>query len=361
VDGRDKPGHDERGAFMSSPFTHDVPSQRVVFAPGAIARIGDEVAHLGIERALVVATPGSGARLGARIVELIGSRAAGFHAEAVVHVPREVADAGLAAAGKANADGLVAVGGGSAIGLAKAVARDTALPIIAVPTTYSGSEATPIWGQSEGDRKQTGRNWKVLPRTIVYDPELTMKLPAAVSAASGMNAIAHCVEGIWIPERTPVSMALAMESLRRFAEHLPRVVVDGSDADARGECLIAAWLAGTVLTTGTGLHHKLAHALGGLGLPHAETHAIILPHVTRFNLAAAPEAGERLADALKAKDPADALLAMVRSFPIPQRLRDVGLDEAKIPDVARQAAALGIKIPRPVTVEDATEILKRAY
>jgi maleylacetate reductase len=361
VDGRDKPGHDERGAFMSSPFTHDVPSQRIVFAAGEVARIADEVAHLDINRALVVATPGSGARLGARIVELLGKRAAKLHAEAVMHVPREVAEGGVAAARSADADGIVAVGGGSAIGLAKTIARDTGLSIIVVPTTYSGSEATPIWGQSEGDRKQTGRDWKVLPRTVVYDPELTMKLPAAVSAASGMNAIAHCVEGIWIPERTPVSVALAMEALRRFGQHLPRVVADGTDAEARGECLIGAWLAGTVLTTGTGLHHKLAHALGGLGLPHAETHAIILPHVTRFNLALAPEASERLADALNAKHPADALETMVRGFPIPQRLRDVGLDEAKIPDVARQAAALGIKEPRTVSVEEATEILRRAY
>jgi maleylacetate reductase len=278
-----------------------------------------------------------------------------------MHVPREVAEGGVAAAKHTNADGVAGVGGGSAIGLAKAIARDLGLPVIAVPTTYSGSEATPIWGQSEGERKQTGRDWKVLPRTIVYDPDLTMKLPAAISAASGMNAIAHCVEGIWVPERTPVSTALAMESVRRFGEHLPRVVANGADAEARGECLIAAWLAGTVLTSGTGLHHKLAHALGGLGLPHAETHAIILPHVTRFNLEGAPEAAERLGDALKAKDAADALLAMVQSFPIPQRLRDVGLDEAKIPDVAKQAAALGIKEPRVVTVEDATEILHRAY
>ncbi len=342
-------------------FIHDVPSQRVVFASGAMSRIADEAARLNIARALVVATPGSGARLGARLVDLLGPKAAGLHAEAVMHVPRDVAEAGVAAAAKTEADGVIAVGGGSAIGLAKAIARDTGLPIVAIPTTYSGSEATPIWGQSEGERKQTGRDWKVLPRTIVYDPDLTMKLPAAVSAASGMNAIAHCVEGIWVPERTPVSTALAMEAVRRFGQYLPRVIADGGDAEARAECLIAAWLAGTVLTTGTGLHHKLAHALGGLGLPHAETHAIILPHVTRFNLEAAPEASDRLADALHAKHPADALDAMVAGFPIPQRLRDVGLDEAKIPDVAKQAAALGIKEPRPVTVEDATEILRRAY
>lgn len=346
---------------MPISFIHDAPSQRVVFAPGAIARIGDEVAHLKIARALVVATPGSGARLGARVFELIGPRAAGLHAEAVIHVPREVAQAGVAAAHDTKADGVVAVGGGSAIGLAKAIAHETGLPILAVPTTYSGSEATPIFGTTEGERKITSRDARVLPRTIIYDPELTLNLPAAVSAASGMNAIAHCVEAIWIPERTPVTMACGMEAMRRFAHNLPRVVAEGGDVEARSQCLVGAWLAGAALTAGTGLHHKLAHVLGGLGLPHAETHAILLPHVARFNLAGSPEATRRLADALDAKHPADALDAMVQGFPIPQRLREVGLDKAKLPEVARQAAGLGIKEPRTVSVEDATGILKRAY
>src|SRR5712671_1114695 len=169
---------------MSPSFIHDAPPQRVVFGAGAITRIGDEAARLGIGRALVIATPGSGARLGARVAELLGGRSAGVHAGAVIHVPRAVAEAGLAAAKAARADGVVAAGGGSAIGLAKIIARDTGLPIIALPTTYSGSEATPIWGTSEGERKTTGRDAKVVPRTIVYDPDLTLTLPAAVTAAS---------------------------------------------------------------------------------------------------------------------------------------------------------------------------------
>jgi maleylacetate reductase len=278
----------------------------------------------------------------------------------VIHVPRAVAQAGLAAAEAARADGIVAAGGGSAIGLAKIIARDAGLAIIAVPTTYSGSEATPIWGTSEGERKTTGRDPKVVPRTIVYDPELTLALPPAVTAASAMNAIAHCVEGLWVAERTPVTVAYATEAMRRFGAHLPRAVADGGDRAARAECLIAAWLAGTVLVGGTGLHHKLAHVLGGYGLPHAETHAIILPHVTRFNLAAAPEARARLADALGQDDPAGALADMVRQFPIPQRLRDVGFDAARIDDAAGQVAALAIKEPRPVSADDARAILKAA-
>ena len=345
---------------MPLSFTHDTPAQRVVFGAGSIARVADEAARLGIARALVIATPGSGARLGARVAELLGGRSAGLHAQAVIHVPRAVAAAGLAAARAARADGLVAAGGGSAIGLAKIVARDTGLPIVALPTTYSGSEATPIWGTSEGERKTTGRDAKVVPRTVIYDPELTLVLPAAVTAASAMNAIAHCVEGLWVAERTPVTVAYATEAMRRFGAHLPRAVANGADLEARAECLIAAWLAGAVLTGGTGLHHKLAHVLGGYGLPHAETHAIILPHVARFNLAAAPEARARLADALGADDPADALARMVQGFPIPQRLRDVGFSEAKIADAAAQVAALAIKQPRPVSAEEAREILQGA-
>lgn len=346
---------------MSASFVMEAAAQRVVFAAGALGRVAEETALLGINRALVIATPGSGSRLGAKVVAILGARAAGLHAEAVIHVPRAVAEAGLAVARERRADGLVAVGGGSAIGLAKIIARDTGLPILAVPTTYSGSEATPIWGTSEGEHKTTGRDLRVLPRTILYDPDLTLGLPPPVTAASAMNALAHCVEGLWVPQRTPVSVAFATEAVRRFRAALPRAVADGSDREARGECLIGAWLAGTVLVGGTGLHHKLAHVLGGYGMPHAETHAIILPHVARFNLAAAHEARARLAEALGCEDPELALENMLRGFPIPQRLRDIGFPEDKITAAAAQVAALRIDEPRPVSAEDARALLLGAY
>jgi maleylacetate reductase len=342
-------------------FVHDVPSQRVVFAAGAISRVPDEAERLGLKQVLVVATPGSGARLGQRLADLLGARAAGLHAQAVVHVPKTVAEAGLAAALAAKADGLIAAGGGAAIGLAKFIARETGLPIIAVPTTYSGSEATSIWGMSDGERKFTGKDVRVLPRTIVYDPDLTLALPPAVSAASGMNALAHCVEGLWVADRTPLLVALATDAAHRFAENLPRVVADGNDREARAECLVAAWLAGIALAPGTALQHKLAHVLGGLGLPHGECHAIILPHVTRFNLAAAPEARARLATALGAADPADRLAAMLNVFPIPHRLRDIGFDRGKIEFVASEMAKLAITAPRMVSGADARELLAAAY
>src|SRR5262252_699652 len=345
---------------MLPPFTHEIPSQRVVFAPGAVTRVTDEIARLGLARVLVVATPGSGARLGAHIVESLGVCSAGLHAQAMIHVPKQVAETGVAATRAAKADGLVAAGGGAAIGLAKIIARDLGLPIVAVPTTYSGSEATPIWGLSDGERKFTGRDMKVLPCTIIYDPELTLGLPASVSAASGMNAIAHCVEGLWVPDRTPFLMALATDAAQRFAVHLPRVIADPGDREARAECLVAAWLAGVVLASGTGLQHKLAHVLGGLGLPHAETHAIILPHVIRFNLAAAPQAQAQLAAALGG-DGAERLAALVRGFPIPQRLLEVGFDRAKTDFVAQEVAAMSIAVPRKVSAEDVRTLLAAAY
>jgi maleylacetate reductase len=346
---------------MTASFVHDGPAQRVVCRSGAVGVIGEEASRLNIARALVVATPGSGARLGRQVCDLLGERTAGLHAHAAMHVPRQIAADGIAAARSAGVDGIVAVGGGSAIGLAKAIVLDTGLPIIAVPTTYSGSEATPIYGMTEGERKVTGRDWKVLPRTVVYDPNLTLGLSAAVSAASGMNAIAHCVEGLWIVERTPITEAYASEALRRFAVALPRVVVDGNDRAARGDCLAASWLAGATLTVGTALHHKLAHVLGGLGLPHAETHAIILPHVVRFNLAAAKDAHARMADALGDADPAAALARMLAGFPIPQRLRDIGFDRSRIDFVASEIARMGIVAPRPAGAEDVQRLLQAAY
>jgi maleylacetate reductase len=345
---------------MTAPFVHDVPAQRVVYRTGAVSLIGDEVDRLRLRRLLIVATSGSGVRLGSRVRDLLGDRAVELHAEAVMHVPRRVAVGGVAAVRKAQADGIVAVGGGSAIGLAKAVVLESGLPIIALPTTYSGSEATPIYGLTEGERKVTGRDWKVLPRVVVYDPDLTLDLPAVVSAASGLNAVAHCVEGLWVAERTPITVAYATEALRRFATALPRVVRNGTDREARADCLASAWLAGAVLSAGTALHHKLAHVLGGLGLPHAETHAILLPHVVRFNLAAAGDACTRMTEVFGI-DPAAALTEMLQGFPIPQRLRDIGLREDQIEGVATAIGQMQVMVPRHADVAEVRRLLQAAW
>src|SRR5262249_12862242 len=239
--------------------------------------------------------------------------------------------------------------------------RETGLATIAVPTTYSGSEVTAVLGTTDGDRKVTVRDERVRARTIIYDPDLTLGLPPAVTAASGMNAFAHCVEALWVEGRTPLTVGGGAGGVRRFADNLPRAVKDGRDRHARGECLAAAWLSGLALSSGSALHHKLAHVLGGYGLPHAETHAILLPHTTRFNLSAAALAHARLAEALGASDPATAIAEMIAAFPIPQRLRDVGLDEKRIADAANEVAALAIAVPRPVSADHARAILEAAY
>ena len=339
-------------------FIYEGLSTRVIFGIGKLKALSSEVSRLG-SKALVLCTPEQ-TEVANEAARILGDLAVGIYDQAAMHVPVETARAAQSEAVRLGADVYVAIGGGSTTGLGKAIALEFGHPIVCVPTTYAGSEMTPIWGLTEGGVKRTGRDMKVLPRTVIYDPELTVALPPAVTAASAMNAIAHCVEGLWVPERTPVTAAYATEAMRRFGAHLPRAVANGADMEARGECLVAAWLAGTVLVGGTGLHHKLAHVLGGYGLPHAETHAIILPHVARFNLAAAPDARARLADALGHDDPAAALAEMVQKFPIPQRLRDVGFAEAKIDDAAGQVAALAIEEPRPVSAEDARAILKAA-
>jgi maleylacetate reductase len=215
-------------------------------------------------------------------------------------------------------------------------------------------------GLDRRQRKLTGRDPRVLPRVVLYDPDLTLTLSAAVSAASAMNALAHCVEGLWVPERTPYLEALASEAARRFMHWLPRIVAAGTDREARAECLAAAWLAGVVLAAGTGLQHKLAHVLGGLGLPHAETHAVILPHVARFNLAAAPAARFRLAAAL-GDDPAARLAGLLASLPLQQRLGELGFEREWMEPVAAEITAMAIALPRPVSGADVRALLAAAY
>src|SRR2546423_4121160 len=236
------------GRAVLRAFVYNGLPTRVVFGIGSVRNLPAEVERLGARRVLLVSTPGRAAMVRAVSGFL---NVAGVFDRAVMHTPVEAANEARELANSIKADCCVVVGGGSTIGFGKAIALTSGLPILAVPTTYSGSEMTNIWGLSEGGAKKTGRDPRVMPKTVIYDPELTLGLPAAVTAASGMNAIAHCVEGVWIPERTPVTVALAAEALTRFATHLPRAVADGGDKEARSECLVAAWLAGAVLTSRT--------------------------------------------------------------------------------------------------------------
>ncbi len=296
-------------------FVYDQPATRVIFGVGALDRLQEEVKRLGARRAIVLSTPEQRA-VAEEAMRRLGDMAAGLFTEAVMHVPIETARAARDMARELGADCYVAVGGGSTTGLGKAIALETGMPILAVPTTYAGSEMTPIYGITEGGLKKTGRDRRVLPRTVLYDPTLTVSLPAHISGPSGMNAIAHCVEGLYAEDANPIMTLLAAEGIRALTRSLPIVVREPGNLEARSDALYGAWLAGSVLgAVGMAIHHKLCHVLGGtFNLPHADTHTIVLPHTVAFNREAAPEAMRIAAEALGAKDAAKVEYAGVREL-----------------------------------------------
>lgn len=346
---------------MTRDFVHESRPGRVVFAVGARSRLSEEVDRLGLHRLIVVSTPEQ-AELAAELTAPLGERIADLHPYAAMHVPVAVAANAVARSRKIGADGCVAIGGGSAIGLAKAIAKDTGLTVVAVPTTYAGSEMTPIWGITDADRKTTGRDPRVLPSTVVYDPELTVTLPGAVSVTSGMNAIAHAAEGLYAPDGSPITALMAGESARSLAGALPRVVADPHDIDARSAALYGAWLAGSVLgATTMSLHHKLCHILGGtFDLPHAETHTAVLPHVLAFNLPAAPRALATLRNAFGAADPAAHLFHLADDLGADMSLEALGMPADGVKTVVAQALSAPYANPRPVTGADLEHILGNA-
>ena len=346
---------------MPDSFRYEALPMRVRFGAGAVAQLGDELRDLGLHRTAVLCTPAEG-DLASRIAGDLGDAIASVLPGAVMHVPDEAVDAALEAVIGSAADALVPVGGGSAVGLAKAVALQTGLPIVAVPTTYAGSEMTPIWGRTSAGVKRTGRDVRVLPRSVVYDPDLTLTLPAHVSGVSGMNAIAHAVEALYAPDGNPIVTLMALEGVKALAEALPAVVANPHDRGARAEALYGAWLCGACLGSVTmSLHHKLCHALGGaFDLPHAETHATVLPYVVAFNAPAAPAAMSRLATALDDGDPASALWRLGQTLGAPRSLAALGLTEGDIEHVAALAVANPYANPVPVTEQGVRHLLLAA-
>jgi alcohol dehydrogenase class IV len=269
---------------MIEPFTYDLPPTRVIFGAGTLARLVLEVERLGARQALVLSTPGRAEAQANGIAASLGKRSAGIFAGAVMHTPVAVTERALRVVRERGADALVAVGGGSTTGLGKAIALRTGLPQIVLPTTYAGSEMTPILGETREGAKTTLKDPKILPEVVIYDVDLTLGLPAGVSAASGMNAIAHAVEALYARDRNPLISLAAEEGVAALARALPKILDAPRDHEARSEALYGAWLCGVCLgTVGMALHHKLCHALGGsFGLPHAETHAIVLPHAAAY-------------------------------------------------------------------------------
>jgi maleylacetate reductase len=352
-----EPLGDRSGGVPS--FVYQALPGRVVFGVGSAERLGEEVDRLGAGRVLAIA----GQRAVDGLVERLGDRCAGTFTDVQQHVPVEVAARAVAAARELGADGLVAMGGGSATGLAKAVALDHQAPIVAVPTTYSGSEVTPIYGLTGPDGKRTGRHLRVLPAVVVYDPALTVGLPATVTGPSGMNALAHCVEALYAPGANPVTSLLAEEGARVLARGLPRAVADPSDLAARSDALLGAWLAGAALAVaGVGIHHQLCHLLGGAyRLPHAELHAVVLPHAVGFVTPAVRPQLARLAAGLGAGDAAGGLWDLARRLGTPSSLAELGLAEAELDRAAEQAVAKVVQTPRRAGVTELRALLGDAW
>ena len=345
-----------------TPFTYQALPSRVVFRVGALEALAEEVARLG-SRALVLCTPGQRDMAEAASRHL-GGQAVGIYDRAVMHVPMDTAREARDEVLRLGADCCVAVGGGSTVGLGKAIALEFGLPIIAVPTTYAGSEMTPIWGVTEGGQKRTGRDVRVLPRTVVYDPTLTLSLPPGLSATSGMNAIAHCVEALYAVDGNPIASLMAEEGIRALGRSLKRIVEEPKDLKARSEALYGAWLGGAVLgAVGMALHHKLCHTLGGsFNLPHAETHTIVLPHAARYNERQAPEAMARVVRALgREGDAPSALWDLARSLGAPLALEAIGMKRTDLDRAAAIASASPYPNPRPVERDQIRALLEDAF
>jgi alcohol dehydrogenase class IV len=335
---------------------------RVVFGQGSLKRLAAEIERLGAKRVLLITTPNQKAD-GAALAAMLGDIAAGLYAKATMHTPVEVTEDALAEVRRIGADCLVALGGGSTIGLAKAIALRTDLPQIAVPTTYAGSEMTPILGQTENGRKTTLKSMKVLPEVVIYDVELTMTLPKALSGTSGINAIAHSVEALYAEDTNPVIRVLAEQSIAALGRALPRIAADPTDREARADAQYGAFLAGACLgSVGMALHHKLCHTLGGLfDLPHAETHTVVLPHALAYNAPAVPQAVETVSRALDAGDAAAGMFALAGKVGAPRSLREIGMPEKGIDEATDLALSNPYWNPRPLERRGIRALIARAW
>jgi maleylacetate reductase len=343
-------------------FVYEALPSRVIFGAGSLDKLPEEVERLGASRAFILCTPEQRAT-GMQIVERLGARAAGLFDRAVMHVPIEIAQAARQEAQRLGADCCVAIGGGSTTGLAKAIALTSNLPILAIPTSYAGSEMTPIWGLTESGRKTTGRDLRVLPKTVIYDPDLTVTMPPMFSVTSGINSMAHCAEALYAKDANPIISMLAEEGIRAMAESLPLVVREPANLEARSRALYGAWLAGVALgAVGMALHHKLCHTLGGtFNLPHAETHTVVLPHAIAYNAEAAPEAEARIASALGAKSAAKGFFELAKSLGAPTSLKAIGMKESDLDKAAELAVQNPYYNPRPITKASIRALLQNAF
>lgn len=340
---------------------HETLARRTLLGRGARHDIPAEAERLDARRILLVAT-GSARRHADELAEALESRVAGRFDRPAVHTPVEVTAEAMAVVERTRADGVVAIGGGSAIGLAKAISARTGLPQIAVPTTYSGSEVTPVVGETADGVKTTRRDPALAPGTVVYDPELTVGMPRGLTLTSAVNALAHAVEALWAPDATPLTDGLATESAEGILTALPSVLDDPDGIPGRERLQSAAWLAGLCLAqTRMGLHHQLAHALGGtFDLPHAELHSLLLPHVLAFNLPVAPKAATRL-ERTTGGDPVSVVSDLTARHDGPTTLAALGVPRDGLRAVAERVASRPYPNPRTPEIEPLTELLEAAW
>ena len=347
---------------MNLHFDHVTLGQRVLFGSGCAAdNLAAEVVRLAARRVMVIASRSETA-VAQAVTQHID--VAVFHDDVAPHVPIANAEAARAVATDNSIDLLVCIGGGSTTGLAKAVALTSGLPIVAVPTTYAGSEATNVWGITEAARKTTGVDDKVLPGTVIYDAYLTLSLPVELSVASGLNGMAHCIDSMWAPRTDPINRAIAAEGIRALAAGLPAIKDDPQDLSGREQALYGAYLSAVAFASaGSGLHHKICHVLGGAyNLPHAQTHATVLPYVLAYNAPAAPEAERRIATALGTDTAVTGLNTLRKSLDAPHALKDYGFDETQVPEAVELILPfVPDSNPRPVTATDLDALLRAAH
>ena len=343
-------------------FVYNGNPGRVIFGRGTISHLFEEAERLGACRVLVLSTPEQ-AELATELAKKLSNRAAGLYAKAQMHTPTDVTADAMEMVNLVKADAVLAVGGGSTTGLGKAIAFRTNLPQMVVPTTYAGSEATAILGETENGRKVTKSDPKILPEVIVYDVGLTLTLPFAMSLTSGMNAIAHAVEALYAREANPVISLMAQEGISAVIRALPGIKDDLRNVQARTDALYGAWLCGICLgSVGMALHHKLCHTLGGMfDLPHAQLHTAILPHAVAYNETAAPGAMTKLNQALGSSDPALALYDLAHTLGATMSLHALGMKEEGIEPALTQALATPYWNPRPLEKEDLRNLLLRAF
>jgi maleylacetate reductase len=345
---------------MISNFTYRSDPVRIVFGAGAVAALRAETDHHKMSRLLVLCSR-SRADFARRVTEPIAERRIGFCDTAGQTMPRDAFDRIIADIKRHNADGFVVVGGGSPIGLAKAAAATTGLPYIAVVTTYSGSEMAARWYIGVAADRVAGEGTAALPATAIYDPELTLELPARVSAASGMNAMAHAVESLYGIDTNPVVQIMAEEAVRRLGSSLPRVVQNPRDLGARTDALYGAWLAAN-FRAAVGLEHAIAQRVRQwFNLEHAQTHAIATPYAVGFNAAAAPEAMARIERALGVTDAARGLYDLNVRLGLPTGLKDLGLSEKDLGKAVEVVSAVKITHPKPVTKADLENVIGQAF